>query len=153
MKGIFKKTLACAIAACALTSSVTAFAAGEMIEKNSTPERTVTVNGVKYEKKGTSNWTSTKYYVTFNFKTEELKQKKVQQLNVVYTIMNYYTGAVVDGLSGISESAEDTYFVKADQSVSYQYSSKTVARCFHSAYQSGQFLLGDHDDDYTYVRT
>lgn len=138
MKGILKKTLACAIAMCALTSSVSAFAAGTWIDTD-TVDGSGYVNGEKLYAKGIGSVYGNRYNysieesteITTPLTTEELKGCT---LTVNWHIKNDETGAQFGGFE--SDSAKDTSAVYGGSTVDYAAPIKRfTVICTHAAYK------------------
>ena len=139
MKGIFKKTLACAIAACALTSSVTAFAAGTWIDTD-TVNGSAYVNGNKYDAKGVGSVYGNRYNYSIEESTEittkplSSDEMKGFTLTINWHIKNDETGAQFGGFEG--DSKTNTNKVSKSSTVDYVAPIKRfTAICTHAAYK------------------
>ena len=138
MKGIFKKTLACAIAACALTSSVTAFAAGSQLDTDTVHGR-ANVSGEWYDAKGVGIVYGERYNYLIEESTEITTPLTSEELKGCTLTVNWYikndeTNAQFGGFEGDSDT--DTNIVSKSSTVDYVAPIKRfTAVCTHSAYK------------------
>lgn len=146
MKCIFKKTLACVLAAGVLTSSVTAFAATNETVK---PEVVIVAKdpqtGLNFRIKGESTAEVTKYSSHFEFTTtvESPKGGKISTIGVVYELLNADTGKQYGTKQTVYEYDSDSAW--AIHSVPLSVLSPVAARCWHHAYLSNGSLMGEYN--------
>lgn len=147
--------MACAIAICAFTSSVTAFAEGTWIDTDTVNGNTY-VNGKKLYAKGIGSVYGNRYNYSIEESTEittplTSEELKGCTLTVNWNIKNDDTGAQFGGYE--SESANDTSAVYGGSIVDYVAPIKRfTAICTHSAYKKnsqGQDVTILYDKTYT----